>query len=346
MKAVYYDSFGGDIRLEQVGDPSPKNHGVVLQVKASGICRSDWHGWMGHDPDISLPHVPGHELSGEIIAKGNQVTKFEVGDRVTVPFVGGCGTCKYCEQGDHQVCPDQFQPGFTHWGSFAEYVGIHYADTNLVKLPDDIDDETAACLGCRFATSYRALVDQAGITPGNSVAIFGCGGVGLSAVMIAKAFDLEVVAVDIDDAKLAMAQQLGADQIIKDLQDGSFVEAFQDQIKKGVNYTLDAIGNQNVIDNAISVLDRRGKHIQVGLLPPHQHLSPVAMNKIIAYELEIKGSHGMQAYRYGDMIKLIQQGKINPKAMVAKRMSLEESVNALKKMDDFAVDGVQMITSF
>lgn len=346
MKAAYYEAFSGEISIANLPDPILVDHGVVLKVTATGVCRSDWHGWMGHDPDIKLPHVPGHELAGEIVSVGKNVHKFKVGERVTVPFVGGCGHCEYCHQGNHQVCPNQFQPGFTHWGSFAEYVSIHFADTNLVSLPDEIDDITAACLGCRFATSFRALVDQAEIQAGKSIAIFGCGGVGLSAIMIAKAYGLKVVAVDVDDAKLNFAKKHGADLILNSKSTSSFAEDFLDFSSGGVDYSLDAIGNQEVISNAISVLKRRGKHIQVGLLAPDKYITPVAMNRIIAYELEIKGSHGMQAYRYDEMIKLIIAGKLDPKSLVSKELNLTESIEALKSMDDFDVNGVQVITQF
>ena len=343
MKAVYYEEFGGEIRINNVTDPTPTDSGVVLKVTATGLCRSDWHGWMGHDPDITLPHIPGHELAGVITEIGRDITKFKVGDRVTVPFVGGCGHCEYCHQGDHQVCPNQFQPGFTHWGSFAEYVGIHYADTNLVKLPDDIDDVTAACLGCRFATSYRALVDQAGIRAGKTIAVFGCGGVGLSAIMIAKAHGLRVIAVDIDSTKLDIAKKHGADLTINSRDSDHTIEALLEISKGGVDYTIDAIGHPQVITDAILSLKRRGKHVQVGLLPSDQNIVNIAMDRIIAYELELKGSHGMQAYRYDDIIKLIQAGKLDPKQLVTKMISLEESMGALREMGDFGVGGVQVI---
>ena len=346
MKAVYYESFGGDIVINDVPDPDPVDHGVVLKVTATGVCRSDWHGWMGHDPDIKLPHVPGHELAGEIVAKGNEITNFNVGERVTVPFVGGCGSCHYCQSGDHQVCPNQFQPGFTHWGSFAEYVGIHYAETNLVKLPESINDETAACLGCRFATSYRALVDQANIESDKTIAIFGCGGVGLSAIMIAKAYGLEVVAIDIDDSKLSFAKLHGADICINSKTTHDLVAEVLDKTNGGVAYTLDAIGSQSVIIQALQMLNRRGKHIQVGLLDPKEKLTPIAMDRLIGYELEIKGSHGMQAFRYEEMLDLIVKNKLQPQKLITSRLSLAQSINALKDMGEFAVNGVQVINTF
>ena len=154
MKAAWFDEFGGPLTVSQLDDPAATDAGVIVRVEASGICRSDWHGWMGHDPDIRhLPHVPGHELAGTIEEIGQNVTRWKVGDRVTVPFVCACGSCPECSSGNHQVCDHQTQPGFTHWGSFAQLVAIHNADVNLVGLPEEMDFVTAASLGCRFATS-------------------------------------------------------------------------------------------------------------------------------------------------------------------------------------------------
>ena len=144
MKAVVFEAFNTLPKIQNVPDPKPVNHGVVVKVEATGVCRSDWHGWVGHDLDIVLPHVPGHELAGTVEAIGKDVKKWKIGDRVTVPFVAGCGSCPECYSGNHQVCGEQFQPGFTHWGSFAEYVGLHYADINLVRLPDEMNYSTAA----------------------------------------------------------------------------------------------------------------------------------------------------------------------------------------------------------
>ena len=203
MKAAIYNEFQGPIQIETVPDPEPQTNGVVLKVEATGICRSDWHGWMGHDADISLPHVPGHELAGRIVEIGGEIKSWKIGDRVTLPFVGGCGKCQPCIEGNPQVCDNQFQPGFTHWGSFAEYVAINYAEQNLVRLPNQISFEEAASLGCRYITAFRAVADQGKLREGQAISIFGCGGVGLSAILIARALGAQVIAVDIDPVKLA-----------------------------------------------------------------------------------------------------------------------------------------------
>ena len=208
MRAAVYETFQGPVEIRSVEDPAPEDHGAVLRVEATGICRSDWHGWMGHDPDIRLPHVPGHELAGVVEAVGASVSNWAPGARVTVPFVCACGDCPQCASGNHQVCDRQTQPGFTHWGSYAEFVAIGHADTNLVALPDDVDFATAASLGCRFATSFRAIAAQGNVEPGNWVAVHGCGGVGLSAVMIAKALGARIIAVDVDDDALALAEEV------------------------------------------------------------------------------------------------------------------------------------------
>src|SRR5438034_640162 len=153
MKAVRYDRFEGPLRLVDVPDPMPTPDGVVVRVRASGLCRSDWHGWKGHDADVKVPHVPGHEFAGTVTETGKDVLKWKNGDRITVPFSMGCGTCERCRAGDEQICDRYYQPGFTGWGTFAEYVALPYADVNLVRLPDSMTFTTAALLGCRFRSA-------------------------------------------------------------------------------------------------------------------------------------------------------------------------------------------------
>ena len=346
MKAIVYESFGAAPKLINVADPTPAPHGVVVQVMATGVCRSDWHGWMGHDPDIVLPHVPGHELAGVISAVGSDVTRWKIGDRVTVPFVAGCGHCPECHSGNQQVCESQFQPGFTHWGSFAEYVGIHYADLNLVRLPDALDFTTAASLGCRFVTSFRAVVDQGKTSAGQWVAVHGCGGVGLSAIMIANAIGANVVAVDISDRVLELASSLGAVAIVNASRVANVVEAVKDITHGGAHVSLDALGHPTTCFNSISNLRRRGKHVQVGLMLGEHSTPQVPMSKVIAHELEILGSHGMQAHRYDAMLDMVRTGKLQPERLVGKEISLSASVDALMGMDRFEGAGVTVITDF
>jgi alcohol dehydrogenase len=346
MRAVVFEKFGEMPSIRTVPDPTPAPEGVVVKVEATGLCRSDWHGWMGHDPDIRLPHVPGHELAGSVVAVGRQVTRWKAGDRVTVPFVGGCGRCFECTSGNHQVCEHQFQPGFTAWGSFAEYVAIDFADTNLVALPEDMDFATAASLGCRFVTSFRAIVDQGRVTPGEWVAVHGCGGVGLSAIMIASAMGANVVAIDLTDEKLEFAKKIGAVAAINAATTPNVVKAVKQITNGGAHMSMDALGHPTTSFNSISNLRRRGRHVQVGLMLGDHAKAEVPMAKIIAYELEIRGSHGMQAFRYQAMMDMIRTGKLKPELLVGKKMSLDEAPAALMAMDRFDGIGIGVVTRF
>ena len=345
MKAVLFEKFREKPKLVTVEDPTPDPHGVVLRVAATGVCRSDWHGWMGHDGDITLPHVPGHELAGVIEAVGKDVTRWRVGDKVTVPFICGCGSCSECNAGHQQVCLHQEQPGFTHWGSFAEYVAIHQADLNLVALPESMEFATAASLGCRFATSFRAVIDQGKVSAGQWVAVHGCGGVGLSAVMIAAAAGANVIGVDLSPAKLDLARALGAVAVI-DGREADVPEAIRDITRGGAHVSLDALGHPTTMNNSILCLRPRGKHIQVGLMLGEHAAPAVPMSRIVGQEIELLGSHGMQAHRYGAMLDMVASGKLDPARLVGDRIALADAPAALMAMDRFQSIGATVITRF
>jgi alcohol dehydrogenase len=346
LKALIYRAFGEAPSIEELPDPEPPAGGVVIAVRATGLCRSDWHGWMGHDPDIRLPHVPGHELAGVIEAVGADISSWKPGDRVTLPFVCGCGTCPQCESGNHQVCDNQFQPGFTHWGSFAQYVAIDYADINLVRLPDELDFVTAASLGCRFVTSFRAVVDQGQVSAGQWVAVHGCGGVGLSAIMIARAMNARVVAIDIDDEKLEFARGIGAEALVNAAKVDSVAQSIKDMTGGGAHVSIDALGSKVTCSNSIDGLRKRGKHIQVGLMVGDDSRQAVPMDRVIAGELEILGSHGIQAHRYAELLAMIRAGTLRPDLLIGKTISLEDAVVELPAMNNFKGTGVTVIDRF
>jgi alcohol dehydrogenase len=346
MRAAIYEQFGQPLSVQDVNDPVPPEDGVVIAVKATGLCRSDWHGWMGHDPDIRVPHVPGHELAGVVVGTGKRVSLWKLGDRVTVPFVCACGTCRPCRSGNQQVCDHQFQPGFTHWGSFAELVAIHRAETNLVRLPDEMTFETAASLGCRFATSFRAVVDQGRVADGQWVAVHGCGGVGLSAVMIAHALGARVIAIDIADDKLNFARSIGADAALNAREHADISAAVRDLTHGGADVSVDALGSPQTCFNSIACLAKRGKHIQVGLLLADQSRPSLPMDQVLSKELEILGSHGMQAHRYPAMLEMIRSGALQPQKLLGPTISLQDSITALPNMDRNRSPGVTVINSF
>jgi len=346
MRAVIYEEFGGPLSVRQVPDPALPTDGVVIRVKANGICRSDWHGWMGHDPDIRLPHVPGHELAGVIAEVGAETHHWKPGDRVTVPFAVGCGQCPQCLSGNPHICDDYFQPGFTAWGAFAELVALPHADANLVRLPDEMDFVESASLGCRFVTAFRAVVAQGRVAPGEWIAVHGCGGVGLAAVMIAHALGARVIAVDINDAALACAQSFGAAHVLNTRHAPDPVPAIRELTGGGAHVSLDALGSRETCRNSILGLRKRGRHVQVGLMVAEDREAPVPMAQVIAKELEILGSHGMAAHAYGPMLEMIRAGKLQPKRLVRKTVALEEAAAELRALGEFRGVGVTVINRF
>lgn len=333
MRALVFEDFGGPATVRDLADPVPAAHGAVVRVEATGLCRSDWHAWSGHDPTISLPHVPGHELAGVVEAVGRHVRGWGPGDRVTVPFACACGTCPQCATGNHQVCRRQTQPGFTGWGSFAELVALDHADVNLVRLPDEVDSVSAAALGCRVATAHRAVVARGRVRPGQWVAVHGCGGVGLSAVMVAAAAGARVVAVDVSGAALDLARSLGAEVVVDGGSD-DVVPVVREVTGGGAHVSLDALGSAVTCANSVRCLRPRGRHVQVGLLPPDLEQPIMPMARVIALELEVLGSHGMPAHDYGELLSLVVAGRLRPDLLVTRRLGLDDAGEALAAMGE------------
>ncbi|NEA31654.1 zinc-dependent alcohol dehydrogenase family protein [Streptomyces sp. SID13031] len=338
MRAIVIRQYGVLPVVQEVPEPEVEPGGVVLKVEATGLCRSDWHGWQGHDPDIVLPHVPGHELAGTIAAIGSGVEGWAVGDRATSPFICACGSCEQCLSGNQQVCPNQLQPGFNYWGSFAEYVALPFAAVNLVRLPDSMDFGTAAGLGCRFATSFRAVRQVGRVVAGENVVIFGCGGVGLSAVMIAAALGARVIAVDTNPAALELARSYGAADAV--VSSETVVQELLDLTGGGAQVTMDALGSAAIVQSALNSLRPRGRHVQVGLLPGGVQLD---VGRLIGQELEWLGSHGMPAHAYPEMLSLVASGNLRPAELITRTIGLEEVPAALAALSTGTPAGVTVI---
>jgi alcohol dehydrogenase len=307
--------------VAEVAEPACPADGAVIAVGATGVCRSDWHAWRGHDP-VALPHIGGHEFAGVVTAIGAEVSQWGAGDRVTVPFACGCGRCELCLGGDAQVCPRQTQPGFTGPGSFAEFVAVHAADSNLVEVPSSVDFVTAACLGCRFATAFRAVTAHGRVRAGEWLAVHGCGGVGLSAVLIGVALGARVVAVDVVPAALERARELGAEVVV----DGGLADPaalIEEVTGGGAHLSVDALGSAGTAACSVRCLRRRGRHVQVGLLIDGPTALP--MDLVVARELEIYGSHGMAARDYPAMMSMVADGTLRPGLLVGAVIGLEDA---------------------
>lgn len=346
MRAAVFHSFGADLKVETRPVPVCPPDGVVVRVAATGVCRSDWHAWQGHDP-VPLPHVPGHEFAGVVAEVGAGVTRWAVGDRVTAPFVLGCGRCAVCREGDPQVCPEQSQPGFTYDGSFAEYVAVPQADFNVVRLPDSLGFAAAAALGCRFATAYRAVTAHGGVGPDQWVLVHGCGGVGLSAVTIATALGARVVAVDVSEAALERARALGAQEVLlvaPDADPGTVASSVREITGGGAHAGIEAFGSARAATASVLSLRRRGRHVQVGLLLGAESAPPLPMDRVVAWELSLHGSHGIAARDYTELFTLLDTHDVDLAGLVGRTIGLDEAGAALAGMTHGSAPGLTIIS--
>jgi alcohol dehydrogenase len=346
MRAAIFHAFNEPLAVETVTDPAPPPDGVVVRVEACGICRSDLHGWVGTDPDVVLPHVPGHEFAGTVEAVGPECRRWRVGDRVVAPFIIACGHCPACRSGDPTVCMDQYVPGFTGWGAFAEYIPLPRADFNLERLPESSDPVEAAAMGCRFTTAYRGLVERAHLGAGEWLAVHGCGGVGLSAVMLGAALGASVLAIDIADDKLALARELGATATLNARQSNDLPSAVMDITRGGAHVAVDALGVTQTMRNSILSLRPLGRHLQIGM-PAGAHLQPaIPMDVVYRRQLSLLGSRGVAAHRLPGLFDMIAAGRVRPGRMVTRRVALGEAGEVLAQMRNFQGLGVAVIDRF
>ena len=347
MKAALITEFSEPLEISDVAEPPTPADGVLIDVKACGVCRSDWHGWKGTNHVITLPHVPGHELAGIVVDVGPDCRNFSKGDRVTVPVILGCGHCACCRAGNLTICDDQYVVGFSGWGAFAERVAIPLADANVLKLPDSISDEVAAALGCRTTTSFSAVVDKAKVKPGEKLAVHGCGGVGLSAIMIGAAVGATVVAVDIIDEKLELAKQVGATHVINAARTNDVGEAIRDITGGGADASIEALGVTQTLHNSLRCLAKLGRHVQIGQ-PLDEHANPpVPLLETVYYrQLVIMGSRGLPALRFPALFEMISSGRLDIARLIKTRIKLEEAGAVLAKMDHHEDVGITLIDRF
>lgn len=344
------------VKVMSVPVPEIGPEDALVRIQASGICRSDWHiwngdwGWFG----VVMPEggVLGHEIGGVVEKVGSRVTTIKVGQRVTVPFHLACGKCPSCQRGHMNRCDDGASTNGTNGsGGWAEYMRVPGADLNCIPLPNEVSTLTAAALGCRYMTGWHAVHDQGALLGGETAAIFGCGGVGMAAIEVAVCLGGDVIAVDVDDAKLAQARQLGARATInaKGLSSEQVGQAVKDLTVAGAgaDMTVDALGLQHTVLAGVYSLRKGGRLAQVGLTSQAEKgMASVPVDQIVSRELRIVGSVGNPHWGYQQLLTLVAQGRLRPERLISKEIKLSEVEAILHDMDTFKTTGYVVITDF
>ncbi len=347
MRAAVVEAFKEPLKIwDDWKDPEVGPDHVLVKTMANGICRSDWHLWQGHWDWLGfsppLPAVLGHESAGIVEEVGSNVTRFKKGDRVVFPFGQACGSCSECADGNQHVCGNISLSMFMGAGGFGEYTIVAQGDVNLVNLPESISFVEGASLGCRFMTAFHGVTYQAKVQPGEWVAVFGCGGVGLAAVDVASAMGANVIGVSRSAEKLDMARKLGAVHTVTAGDDA--VQEIQEFTKGGVHVSLECLGTEATWMPSILSLRTRGRLVRMGMSGRDEEgVLSVPADLIVLKELEIVGSNGMQARCYPQMLRMIESRVINPKALVKEEVPLEGVSDVLEKMSSYNTLGYSVI---
>ena len=330
MKAVVFHGSDVGLKVEDIPVPSVGPDQILVKVAACGVCHTDLH-YIEHGvPTFKKPPIVlGHEASGIIEQIGKAVTNVAVGDRVVIPAVLTCGKCSLCRMGRENICADMQMLGNHFNGAYAEYVAVPAKD--VVALPDSIPLEAASIIADAVSTPYHAVKNRARVQPGDSVVIFGCGGVGINAVQLAAAAGGYVIAVDISERKLEWAKEFGASETINP----SSVERVSKEVKKrtggGTDIAIEIIGNPRTIEEAFECVRIGGRLWVVGYT--QEKISLVA-GKIMFKEIEIVGSLGCRPLDYVPLIRLVAQGKVNVERVVTHRFKLEDIEKAFEAMKE------------
>jgi D-arabinose 1-dehydrogenase-like Zn-dependent alcohol dehydrogenase len=346
MKALVLEKNKDPMMVKDFPEPQCAPHGAIVRVEGSGICRSDWHLWQGDwswiGMEMPLPMVLGHEYAGVVEEVGKEVQSFKKGDRVVMPPNHACGTCGDCRRGSSNLC----FAGGTFMGGYGRYAAVAHADFNMMRLNDEIDFVEAASLGCRYITAYHGVLDQGQLKADDSIVIYGCGGVGLSGVQIAAAAGARVIAVDLDDEKLALAKQVGAAHVIN-AKNTDPVAAVRELTHGGADVAVDALGIATTCRNSVMSLRKQGRHVQIGLTT-QQEKGEVSLpiDMMVLSEIQFVGSASMQTTRYPAMLGMVARGKLSPKSLVKETIPLDKAFDVIQQMSKFQNIGMSVVNQF
>ncbi len=325
MKAAVFYAAKEPLKIEELPTPQPGSGEILVKVAACGLCHTDLS-YIDHGvPTFKKPPlILGHEVSGTVAGLGADVSGWAEGDRALVPAVYGCGNCTMCRTGRENICERMVMFGNNVDGGYAEYMLAPAKD--LVPLPDEIPLIEGAIIADAVTTPYHAVVNRGEVKPGDAVVVFGCGGVGINIVQIAAAVGAQVVAVDIDDNKLEMAQKLGAQATIN----ANSVERVDKAVRKltggGAHVGFEAIGYSTTQEQTFASVRNGGRFVMVGYSP-----KPMTLNagRVMYREMEVVGSLGCRAVDYPRVLELACLGKIKIKELVSARFPLDEINPAL-----------------
>jgi alcohol dehydrogenase len=342
MRAAVVREFHEELSIETVDDPTCPDNGVVLETAACGVCRSDFHGWVGGHPKVVNGSIMGHEYCGTVVEAGSQA-KYKVGDKLIAPFILGCGDCPACQTGASNTCEGAIIPGFGAPGAYAEYVAVPF-DHNLVHLPETMSPALAAGLGCRVTTAWHALTDRANVRAGEWVAVHGTGGIGLSALLLGKMLGARIIAVDVVEEKLTHALSLGADAVVNAAKE-DVPEAIREITGGGAQVSIEALGIAKTTNASVECLATLGRHVHVGL-PAGDGLMEINMRAIYSKQLAFYGTRGMPAWKYPSLLGMIERGDVDLNPMLDRTVALSGASAELQAMKGPTPPGTAVITDF
>ncbi|MBN1980355.1 MAG: zinc-binding dehydrogenase [Chitinivibrionales bacterium] len=324
MKAIQLVEIGKPLQEREIPLPLLGDQDVLIKVKAAGICHSDAHYRRGVSPVSFLPMSPGHEVSGIVEEVGTAVTTVTIGQRVCLHYLATCGSCRYCRGGTEQFCSSGEMIGKNRPGGYAEYIAMPQA--SVVPIPEAVSFEHAAVMMCSTATSFHAL-RKASMHPGDRVAVFGAGGLGISAVQLAMLMGcVNVIAIDIDDKKLAVAARFGAQTVNASLHDP--VPMILDLTGgQGVDVALELIGLPLTMQQSVRCLATMGRAVMVGL--SNKSVEIDIYKEVLGKEAQIIGCSDHLLSELPLILEFGRQGRLDFSSVVTKQVALEaNAINA------------------
>lgn len=329
MKAMVLESYNADLRLSHLPDPEPLPGEIVVKVQACGMCQTDIKlvsGQLGSC--IQLPHVPGHEIAGEVVALGKDVRNLKLGDKGVAFHIVPCGVCELCLTGRENLCTSIRRIGFELSGGFAEYVAM--PASNLCTFESDIAFERMAILPDAVATPYHVLGRLAQLGMGNSVLIIGLGGLGIHAVQLALGTGALVIAADVNEKAIELARSFNVGRTTNPLKEDSVAKVRELTGGKGVDLIIDGVGRKESVDWSLSCLKKGGHYYSLGYDP----VNPVCFNMLNVHNNEwtIHGVKATTRQELREVISIVERGIVRP--YVSKTLPLElanEGLAAIKK---------------